>query len=731
VKSAIRGILALAWCAALVGTSVGAVEALRDAFQERWVREFQAGSSAPWSERASAFAQRTAIEGAGGAALGLLLGVCALGGAALLCRRAGAHERASRFQRAGACGLVVAAGFTAWVTYGAWLAGEALAFLQPGPLALLDLVGIAACVAGFGLAAVLVARIPIAPRGAPLAAALGAVLAVAFQAWLVLRCAHSLPWPAKSAPALAVYAALMLLSLPLGALLARLVARPVAWAEARLARGRLVPRGVQLALGALWLACAVATLFAFRLSALPAEALYRKLPSSGAPPGPNVVLVTIDTLRADHLGCYGYPRPTSPFLDELAAGGTLFLDPVSPAAWTKPATGTILTGLYPSRHGALYHGSTLQLPDGERTLAEAFRAAGYVTAAFVTNPNIKRVFEFDRGFDQYFDSPVEDTVTLASIRATRFGHVLMSLMRHQFNWNYENDVRGMNEHILAWLDANRDNRFFLYLHYIDPHVPYAPPAEYRRQFEQDHGLVLFDERKRAVGIDLYDGEIRYADDGMRELVDRLRALGIWENTLFALTSDHGEEFLEHGVLGHGFSLYQEVIRVPLIAHGPGVAAGRRVEEPVQVVDLPATLLDLAGTGVAALGDGRSFAAAARDGDWDGGGPIFLENEFGTEHHDRRSFVLTGVREGGYKLVLTEANVYFPPESHGGQALYDVAQDPHEGQNLIRSAEHAALVESLLSKLREHSRFLQDTGFRDVRPAALSAEVERSLKALGY
>ena len=117
-------------------------------------------------------------------------------------------------------------------------------------------------------------------------------------------------------------------------------------------------------------------------------------------------------------------------------------------------------------------------------------------------------------------------MTLACIRGTWFGGMLMKLFRHQFNWNYENDIRAMNREVLAWLDANAHQRFFLYAHYIDPHIPYDPPARYREEFRQDHGLALFNDRKRKVGIDLYDGEIRYTDDGLKELVEKLMELGV-------------------------------------------------------------------------------------------------------------------------------------------------------------------------------------------------------------
>ncbi|MEW6074396.1 MAG: sulfatase, partial [Planctomycetota bacterium] len=487
-------------------------------------------------------------------------------------------------------------------------------------------------------------------------------------------------------------------------------------------------------LGAGLAACAAVAAVSFSLSAVPVAGEYRRLPARGTPAGPSVIFITVDTLRADHLGCYGYGRPTSPFVDSLAAGGARFTDPSAPAAWTKPSTGTLLTGLYPSRHGALYHGSRLHLPPGERTLAEAFHAAGYVTAGFVSNPNVKRVFDFDRGFDEFFDSPVEDTISLAAIRGSYFGRILMDLLRHEFNWKYENDVRRMNEHVLAWLEVNHEQPFFLYVHYIDPHIPYDPPAEYRRQFASPRsGFPLFNARKERVGRDLYDGEVRYTDDGIRELVEALYRHGRGEDALLVVTSDHGEEFFEHGVLGHGFSLYQPVIHVPLILHGPGIVPGTVVGEPVQILDLPATVLDLAGTGVTRLGDGISFApllaapAAGREG------PYFLENEFGQNEGDRRSFVFKGVRSGRWKLVLTEANTYFPPGDprYGSLALYDLAADPGEERNLIRDEAHRDLVRSLQERLAAHLAFLDETGFRDAEPAAISAEILGNLKALGY
>ena len=716
--------------AGLLGFVVGGVLAVKEVMGARYVREFQAGEGSPLAERLVAIAQRGAIEGLGFALLGLVLGALSLGLASVGSGGPGAHPSGGRGQRAAAWLALSAAAFSLWVGFGAWFGNEALPFLHPGPLALLNVVGFLLCLAGFGIAFLAVRLMPFAARREPAALAIAAVVVAGVASLVAIRILKAAPnW--RTAVPLGQAALCYVAAVPLGALLSRLIERPVAALGRRLADVRpLVPRALTWGLAALLAVCVAVTVPNLQLSATPAHVEYSALPGRGSPAGPNVVLITVDTLRADHLGCYGYERPTSPFLDSVAAEGTIFADACASAAWTKPATGTILTGLYPSRHGALYHGSRLQLPEGHRTLAETFRDAGYVTAGFVTNPNVKKVFDFDRGFDQFFDSPVEDTVTLAAIRGSLFGGVLMSLMRHQFNWNYENDVLQMNRHVLAWLRENRDQRFFLYLHYIDPHIPYAPPAPYEEQFRRDHGFVTFNRRKELVGVDLYDGEIRYTDDGLKQLVLELQALGLWEDTLFVLTSDHGEEFFEHGVLGHGFSLYQDVVHVPLIFRGPGVPAGRVVGQPVQILDMAATILDVAGVTADGLGDGRSFAESMRSPDWTAERLYFLENEFGTDDRDHRSFVFSGVRLGSWKLVLTERNANFP-HHRGLQELYHLDQDPAEQRNLFQEEESRAVIERLTSELRAHAQHLLETGFRDIEPTVLSPEIEASLRALGY
>ncbi len=715
----------------IAGFVFGTIHAVWEFSTRTFVLDFQAGAGSSWLEKGQAIAQSAAIEGLGFLAIGLALGMLA----ASLAH--GIPSSASVDQSFCSWFAIVVTAFFAWTSV-TWAANDALPFLTKPAVLLLDAVGIGGALLAIVVFVQIARRMPSAPQGALVANTIAALLTGGTAAYIgmniVLGASGGYRSPRRVGLALLCVVVALLAAAPI----ARRLIAPIARLGARLQTHPLVPTSVSRTLLVALCACILVSASSFRLSALTHDVAYSTIDPAGDRPvpregTPNVLFVTIDTLRADHLSTYGYERETSPFLDSLAAEGVRFDDPVSAAAWTKPATGTIFTGLYPSRHGALYHGSRLQLPDGMQTVAEAFRENGYVTAGFVSNPNVKAVFDFDRGFDEFFDSPVEDTLTLACIRTTWFGRIVMRLLRHQFNWKYENDARQMNAHVFGWLAQNAQQRFFLYVHYIDPHIPYDPPSPWREEFAQDHGFPIFNARKERVGRDLYDAEIAYTDVAIRELADELKRLGVWDETLLVLTSDHGEEFFEHEVIGHGFSLFQPVVKVPLIMRGPGVPPGHSVAAPVQIVDLPATVLDVAGIGDGSFGDGRSFAAALHTDDWAADYEYFLENEFGPDDSNQRAFVFTGIRKGRWKLVLTEQNAYFPPqnEANDSEALYDLAADPNETNNVIHMPEHRALVEQLLGKLREHAEFLYATGFRDVEPAAISPEIRANLEALGY
>lgn len=317
--------------------------------------------------------------------------------------------------------------------------------------------------------------------------------------------------------------------------------------------------------------------------------------SARASTRPNVVFVCIDTLRADHLGAYGYgKRPTSPALDRLADESTVFEDVSSTAGWTKPSVPSFLTGTYPLQHG-VYEGSskTVQgetshvLSDEAETLAEAFQAAGWRTGAFVKNAQLNRGNGFEQGFDLYRDQV--------------------------------GDARELRWQALDWIDAGEsagDGRpFFLYLHFLDAHWPYPIPDEAALRFASEEGLAAFrqhewkelrdkiNEGERAptpgeleLLLQLYDAGIRYVDDQLGILFQGLDRRGLWDDTLVCVISDHGEEFMEHGRIGHGHGLYEDLLEVPWILRIPGRDRSR-VASPVSLVDVFPTLAGIVGLAV--------------------------------------------------------------------------------------------------------------------------------------
>ncbi|MEZ5976827.1 MAG: sulfatase-like hydrolase/transferase [Planctomycetota bacterium] len=444
---------------ALVAWLVGGALAAFDLATRTHVREFQSGAPSHLGERLSAFVQRTAVESVGFGATAALLALLGV----VLAR--GDARRAWGVLWCGAGALWI------WVRHGAVLAEEFVPFLGGAGLVGLNLVGVGAPLAALLVAAGLSKRLPFARGCDPAWTGAGAGLlgALASDGWRALLSATSsgLASPTSLGAIVAAAIALPLLAAPLGRLLRSIVGSPLSKIPSELVDAVEFRMALLLVGSTSILALALAD-----GSTPPAEPSYPKLEGHRTGEGPrHVLLVVIDTLRADALGTYGYDRGTSPRIDALAAEGTVFDDVSSPAAWTKPSTASLLTGLFPSRHGALHHGSSLRTPEGLSTLAEAFSAAGFATAGFVSNPNVKKIFDFDRGFDEYFDAPVEDTVTNASIRESMFGRVLIATTRHQFNWKYANDVFQMNRHVEAWLRANADQDWFCYVHYIDPHSP--------------------------------------------------------------------------------------------------------------------------------------------------------------------------------------------------------------------------------------------------------------------
>jgi arylsulfatase A-like enzyme len=318
------------------------------------------------------------------------------------------------------------------------------------------------------------------------------------------------------------------------------------------------------------------------------------------PGPPNVLLISIDTLRRDHLGCYGYGPKTTPNIDRLARRGVVFDGAVSGSSWTLPAHASMLTGVYPALHALQDDG--VSLPAGIGTLAEALGKRGYNTLGVVAHVYVSGLFGLDRGFRRFDD---------ADARAGREAPTATAIV----------------DRALRLLEEDRAEPFFAFLHFFDPHWDYAPPAPYREKFADPSYRGPMDGTVKSLlpylqgkpmpepdlrrTIALYDGEIAYVDAEIGRLLGAMRKMGILENTLVVVTADHGEEFREHGLLGHGHSLYEELLRVPLVFSGPGAPRGERRPERVSLVDIAPTLLAVAGAeplphaqGIPLLGEGR-------------------------------------------------------------------------------------------------------------------------------
>jgi arylsulfatase A-like enzyme/Tfp pilus assembly protein PilF len=405
----------------------------------------------------------------------------------------------------------------------------------------------------------------------------------------------------------------------------------------------------------------------------PTLAVALTLACAGGPRAERVVLVTLDTVRADAVGCYGARQAHTATLDALAARGVRFETAVSPAPLTLPSHASLLTGLAPPRHGARSN-STFRLPDDVPTLAENLHRAGFATAAFVGSVVLDRQYGLARGFDVYDDR-----------MSPRLAAGELSYAERPAD-----EVVGA---ALAWLAGARP-RFFLWVHLYDPHANYAPPPGFQAAFPQNP----------------YAGEIAFADAQLGRLLEALGARFGDEETLVAVTSDHGESLGEHGELTHSLTLYDATQLVPLVLAGPGLPRGAVERAPVALVDLAPTLLALAGAPPLPGSQGRDLREAF------GRAPeasplVYLETlapqvNFGWS-------ALLGLRSATLKYVRAPR-----PE------LYDLARDPGERRNLApERPEQVAELDAVLERRAAAGRAV-------VRVAADAARRE-ALEALGY
>lgn len=395
---------------------------------------------------------------------------------------------------------------------------------------------------------------------------------------------------------------------------------------------------------------------------------------------PNVLLITLETTRADHLNAFGYRvRTTSPNIDALAAQGAMFTGLRSTSSWTLPSMASLFTSLYPSQHGMRGEIKRRTLHGGQfDTLPAALRWHGYLTASLHTNIlAASRSFGFDQTHS-VLRPPRAGVVQRMNPGPFLMADLSVMLARgmraHLFapeSLIYYRDAQAVNRRAEEWLDSQARAPFFLHLHYLDPHDPY-----YRHPYR----LLQMNPRLRTQRdriVEIYDGEILFVDQAIGELLEMFRARGLLANTFVVLTADHGEEFLEHSEWGHGNHLHSEAIRVPLVIAGPGIEAGVKVTDPVSFVDLAPTILGLVGIEPPEDFEGRDLFAAER----------------------LPSRVLAQLEEPDSEQVSWEDGHWKLLRSTGAETwvrLYDVESDPGELRDVL--AEHPEVAERLGSEL---------------------------------
>jgi arylsulfatase A-like enzyme len=442
---------------------------------------------------------------------------------------------------------------------------------------------------------------------------------------------------------------------------------------------------------------------------------------------PNIILISLDTLRADHLKCYGYGRQTSPHMDRLGADGAIFTNAFSSTSWTLPAHISLLTSL-DNRH----HGVDKRNPYLDRsiaTLADVLRKEEYFTCAITGGALVGQRFGFSQGFDFYRE-----------------------FMRSR---RKPNSAKILYNHVNRWLDENKDRRFFLFLHTYQTHAPYSCPHPYNSFFFKDKKMpwtqgdiekILFRPRPRGKFpfntlsplereniVDLYDGEIRFTDEVLiKPLIKKLKKLHLYENTMIILTSDHGEEFFDHRAWLHGHSLYNELLHIPLIIKFPqSKYKNMRLHNNVSIVDIMPTILDEMEIDFSGYNfDGVSLVDYLQNGEQED--QLILADVDSFKNPDILPAKIA-LFQNGYKLIMNNdfgrpPEYYLPiPPPIAKFELYDMQRDPTELHNLFD--QKSAIIRNLISKIPEIYRV------RSKRPSAKRKEMdkdfEKTMRALGY
>lgn len=458
-------------------------------------------------------------------------------------------------------------------------------------------------------------------------------------------------------------------------------------------------------------------------------------PAAGKQTDVNFLLITIDTLRPDHLGCYGHEGIRTPAIDKVARSGARFENALTSIPITLPSHASIMTGLYPPTHGIRYNGA-FSLHDSTLTLAEVLRMEGYTTGAVVGSYALDSEFGLDQGFHYYNDAYPSGNILKfkypelwPSLTRLLLSQVLLRLLPLDlFASEPQRRADKVTLAALDWLEDHGGEKFFLWVHYFDPHTPYDPPPV--RELGQpktsipDRTLVThpppyrywWGELDRLEEVYLrYDAEIEYTDHWLGRLLDKVEVQPTGGKTLIVITADHGECLWEHDLPGHGYSIFDSELRVPLIVSLPGtVPAGSRIDTPVELIDLFPSVLEILDIEMPGSVQGRSLLTLFGGDSGDEREPAYSETLWPSDPVDR----VKGIRTRDWKYIASLGG--------GSGLLFHLPTDPNERKNLIE--EKPDVVRTFDARLVEMSGRLGDEG--GMLPE-MDEDVKARLRALGY
>lgn len=467
---------------------------------------------------------------------------------------------------------------------------------------------------------------------------------------------------------------------------------------------------------------------------------------------PNIILISIDTLRADHLSCYGYHRQTTPNIDRLASEGALFKNAYSTAVWTPPAHASMFTGLYPSQHGVV--GFKKLAPDIP-TIAEVLSNNGYNTVGFVNNPAAGEFVGLDRGHQKFYEIWRGITTKNLFVRGIHFLYrnwlAILGIQDH--------GAQKTNKLLKKWLrsEAIKDRPFYIFIHHIEPHNPLNAPYPFKKKFVTSKPFQAMDlDKLKKVAhnplicytdhiklnqdeidylISMYDGEIAYVDKMVGEIIEMLRELQILDDTMIILTADHGEHFGEHNLFSHVASLYEPIVHIPLIIRYPHLYKSlQKYDHPVQVIDIFPTILDLVNDKNGHLKNLPGQSLLPRNGrieidenrsifaEWEGRIPEFVKNRLNILNKTQQevTFIMkkrSMVRQGDEKYIYCD---------DGNEELFNLECDPDELNNLAHKKERCKDLKDLLFNTLETNIATENDLKKEMDDI-----VKQRLQGLGY